>query len=292
MVNSVNTEHNGLANIRVICPQCNKSKFIKIPASIITESTNVTTVSIPMNYVCEHSFQIFVDKRFLIRGYQRVDFDISNLEIYSETKEDLLITYDCSVVIKKIIQLIRENIHVKGLFGGLVLTDSGQLMFSSLPSEISFNMDLKKYFSKMINHVFLTFSNNQKIIATTLVVDKLTLIIALFISAEMDYNKANYYFLEFRKNILLHNPNDFTQNSYWLYSIISQNAAGSDDFFLDSLGIKIQKSVVENTNEIEEILKTKDYVGKVFVNERYVKLMGGLMWTVNDALLFISNLNI
>jgi len=57
------------------------------------------------------------------------------------------------------------------------------------------------------------------------------------------------------------------------------------------LGIKIQKSVVNNINEIEDILKTKDYEGKVFLSERYVRLMEGLMWTVSDALLIISNLN-
>ncbi|MFW9950517.1 MAG: hypothetical protein ACFFKA_10390 [Candidatus Thorarchaeota archaeon] len=297
--NNINTELDNLAKIHVICPHCQKNQFIKIPASIINESRNVTTISIPTKYMCGHSFQIFVDKQFQIRGYQRVDFDISNFEIYSdrsEGKEDLLITYNSSVIIKKLIQLIRENINVKGIFGGLVLTEAGQLIFSSLPSEISFNMirkiELKKYFSKTINQVFLTLSNNQKVISAALIIDKLKLLISLFISAEMDYNTANYYFVELRKNILLYSNIDFSQNSYWVHSIISQNEGNSDEFFLDSLGIKIQKSVIKNVDEIEDALKSDDFNGRVFVNERYVRLMGGLMWTVNDALLFISNLNI
>ena len=143
-----------LAKIQVICPHCKKSEFIKIPESIINESHNVTTISIPMNFICEHSFQVFVDKNFVVRGYQRVDFDISNLEIYSDgsgAQEDLLITYTSSVAIKKIIQFIREKINIKGIFGGLLLTDAGHLMFSSLPNEISFamikNIELQKYFS-------------------------------------------------------------------------------------------------------------------------------------------------
>ena len=296
--NNFNSDQDRLAKIHVVCPLCSKSKFIKIPESIINESHNVTTISIPMNYVCEHSFQVFIDKHFAIRGYQRVDFDISNLEIYSDgsgAKEDLLITYTFSVIIKKIIQLIRENINIKGIFGGLVLTDSGHLIFSSLPGEISFNMikkfELQKYFSNTINQVFLIFSNNQKIISTTLTIDDIKLIITLFYSGEMDYNTANYYFIELRKNVLLSSNLDMSQNSYWLNSFVSQNESESDEFFLDSLGIKIQKSVVKNVDEIEEVLKTKDYVGKVYVNERYVRLMEGLMWTLNDALLIISNLN-
>ena len=91
--------------------------------------------------------------------------------------------------------------------------------------------------------------------------------------------------------MLLFSNIDMSQNSYWLDSFVSQIDSKSDEFILDSLGIKIQKSVVKNAEEIEEVLKTKDYIGKVYVNERYVRLMEGLMWTLNDALLIISNLN-
>ena len=287
-----------LARISVTCPHCHKSEIIKIPESIINESLNVTTLSIPMNFMCEHSFQVFVDKHFNIRGYQRVDFDISNLEIYSDgsgAEEDLLITYTSSVAMKKIIQFIREKIKIKGIFGGLVITDTGHLIFSSLPHEISFNMikniELQKYFSKTINQVFLIFSTHQKMISSTLDFGEIKLIITLFYSAEMDYNTANYYFIELRKEILIYSTSDMAQTSYWLYSIISQNESNSDEFFLDSLGIKIQKAVVKNADEINEILKNKEYIGKIFLNERYVKLMEGLIWTINDALLIISNLN-
>jgi len=299
-ISNIEGESDKLAKIHVTCPHCNTSKFIKIPTNIINESSHLTTISIPLNHICEHSFQIFVDNHFVIRGYQRVDFDISNFEIYqdgSDSKgEDLLITYNFSVIIKKMIQLIRENINIKGIFGGLVLTESGNLIFSSLPSEISINMirkmEIQKSFPKTINQIFLILSNNQKIISSTLVIDNVKLIFTLCFSLEMDYNTANYYMLELKKNILLYSIIDSSQNIYWLHSIISQSIdLDSDEYFLDSLGIKIQKSVVSNINEIEGILKTNDYEGKVYVSERYVRLMEGLMWTLNDALLIISNLN-
>ena len=292
-------EYDNLTKIHVTCPHCKKSKFIKIPANIILESSNLTTISIPLNYMCEHSFQIFVDKNFVLRGYQRVDFDISNFEIYSDGTdskgEDLLITYNFSVIIKKIVQLIRENINIRGIFGGLVLTELGNLIFSSLPSEISLNMirkiELQKSFPTTINQVFLILSNNQKIASSTIIIDNVKLIITLCFSVEMDYNTANYYLLELKKNILFHSIKDSSQNIFWLHSIISRSDLDSDEIFLDSLGIKLQKPVVTNINEIEGILKTKDYEGKVFISERYVRMMEGLMWTLKDALLIISNLN-
>ncbi|MBY9002656.1 MAG: hypothetical protein KGD73_01670 [Candidatus Lokiarchaeota archaeon] len=296
-LNNIEDELDNLAKIHVICPHCKKSKFIKIPANIIHESNNVTTISIPLNHMCEHSFQVFVDKQFAVRGYQRVDFDISNFEIYSDSKgEDLLITYNLSVIIKRIVQFVRQNIKIKGIFGGLVLTESGNLIFSSLPGEISLTMirkmELQKSFPTTVNQIFLILSNNQKIISSMIVIENVKLIITLCFSAEMDYNTANYYMLELKKNILLSSTIDSSQTIYWLYSIISQSIdSESEEFLLDSIGIKIQKSVVTNINEIEEILKTKDYEGKVFINERYVRMMEGLMWTLNDALLIISNLN-
>jgi len=298
-ISNIGTEYDNLAKIHVTCPHCNTSKFIKIPTNIINESSHLTTISIPLNHICEHSFQIFVDNHFVIRGYQRVDFDISNFEIYqngSDSKgEDLLITYNFSVIIKKMIQLIRENINIKGIFGGLILTESGNLIFSSFPNEISLNMirkiEIQKSFPTIMNQIFLILSNNQKIICSTIIIDNVKLIFTLCFSLEMDYNTANYYMLELKKNILLYSTIDSSHNIYWLHSIISRNDLDTDEYFLDSLGIKIQKSVVSNINEIEGILKTKDYEGKVYVSERYVRLMEGLMWTLNDALLIISNLN-
>lgn len=61
--------------INIVCPVCKKTKNLIIPSKIISQSKNLTTVSIPKNLVCEHHFQAFVDKNFKVRGYQKVDFD-------------------------------------------------------------------------------------------------------------------------------------------------------------------------------------------------------------------------
>ncbi len=72
--------------IRFFCPVCKTSKKLKIAKSVINQSGQLTTISIPKNKVCEHHFQAFIDANFIVRGYQRVDFEFSD-DIIKE-KED------------------------------------------------------------------------------------------------------------------------------------------------------------------------------------------------------------
>ncbi|MHA1274340.1 MAG: hypothetical protein ACTSVV_13830 [Promethearchaeota archaeon] len=74
--------------IRVICPVCRKDKYIAIPISIVKNSSNVATFSIPKNMVCNHHFQIFVDKDFKVRGYQKVDAIIDDKIMAPEVSND------------------------------------------------------------------------------------------------------------------------------------------------------------------------------------------------------------
>lgn len=62
--------------IRVICPICKSDKEIDFPNSIINQAKQLTTVSVPTGMVCEHHFQMFIDKNFQVRGYQKVDFEL------------------------------------------------------------------------------------------------------------------------------------------------------------------------------------------------------------------------
>ena len=62
--------------VKLVCPTCKSQKDLKLPESILNQSGNLTTISIPHGLVCDHHFQAFVDKQFKVRGYQRVDFEI------------------------------------------------------------------------------------------------------------------------------------------------------------------------------------------------------------------------
>ena len=72
--------------IQFFCPVCKTSKKLKIAKSVINQSGQLTTISIPRNKVCDHHFQAFVDRNFVVRGYQRVDFEFSDDKI--KEKED------------------------------------------------------------------------------------------------------------------------------------------------------------------------------------------------------------
>jgi len=65
-------------SIKVSCPICNSRKEIDIPVEIMNESKHLTTISISKGMICEHHFQLFIDKNFAIRGYQKVDFEVND----------------------------------------------------------------------------------------------------------------------------------------------------------------------------------------------------------------------
>ncbi|MBY8979093.1 MAG: hypothetical protein KGD72_01775 [Candidatus Lokiarchaeota archaeon] len=64
--------------VQVICPVCKSKDVIQIPKSVINNATQLTTISVPKGKICQHHFQLFLDKNFVIRGYQKVDFQIIN----------------------------------------------------------------------------------------------------------------------------------------------------------------------------------------------------------------------
>lgn len=70
-------ELNEYSKVKVICPVCKSQKELKFPKSVINISKQLTTVSIPKGFICDHHFQAFIDKNFTVRGYQKVDFDFA-----------------------------------------------------------------------------------------------------------------------------------------------------------------------------------------------------------------------
>jgi len=81
--------------VNVICPICKSKRDITVPVSIIN-LTGLTTVSIPKDLVCKHHFQVFIDKQFKVRGYQKVDLDlalnknkVSNIDNFNKNDNEL-----------------------------------------------------------------------------------------------------------------------------------------------------------------------------------------------------------
>jgi len=64
--------------VLIICPICKIKKQVSIPKSIISEAKQLSSISISKNIVCEHHFQAFIDKNFIVRGYQKVDYQLES----------------------------------------------------------------------------------------------------------------------------------------------------------------------------------------------------------------------
>jgi len=89
------TESDKKINIQFICPVCKFVKELLVDKSIINQSKQLTTLSIPKYKICQHHFQAFVDKNFKVRGYQKVDFTFDadsieegNIFLYNVKKDD------------------------------------------------------------------------------------------------------------------------------------------------------------------------------------------------------------
>ena len=74
--------------VQVICPVCKAQNTVRIPKSVINQASQLTTVSVPKGEICPHHFQLFIDKNFAIRGYQKVDFQLSHDEADKQDKFD------------------------------------------------------------------------------------------------------------------------------------------------------------------------------------------------------------
>jgi len=72
--------------VEVICPVCKSKKVIQVPKSVVNQASQLTTISVPQDKVCQHHFQLFLDKNFSIRGYQKVDFQLDPGEIKKDKR--------------------------------------------------------------------------------------------------------------------------------------------------------------------------------------------------------------
>ncbi|TFF95136.1 MAG: hypothetical protein EU544_03415 [Promethearchaeota archaeon] len=73
--------------VKVICPVCKTSHSIELSRSVIRNSAQLTTVSVPKDFMCDHHFQVFIDKNFKVRGYQKVDLELQQTSASEATQK-------------------------------------------------------------------------------------------------------------------------------------------------------------------------------------------------------------
>jgi hypothetical protein len=65
--------------IHIICPICKTTDIVGIPPSKLNKKSNLTAISVHKNLICPHHFQFFIDNNFNIRGYQKVDLELNQV---------------------------------------------------------------------------------------------------------------------------------------------------------------------------------------------------------------------
>ena len=65
--------------IEVICPICKTRDIVGIPPSRLNKNSQLITISVHKGLICPHHFQFFMDNDFQIRGYQKVDLELNQV---------------------------------------------------------------------------------------------------------------------------------------------------------------------------------------------------------------------
>lgn len=293
--------------IRLICPRCGKEKFLEVPMELTKHSKNITTISIPSDFVCKHSFQVFIDKNFAVRAYHNADFEITKIEFYESEPKDKegIVTYTLSQLIKNIVEILRESLMDKQILGDAIFNLEGKVMYSSLPDEIFLIMasqlaQMEKKQPINIKQTILLLENNQKIYSKILQLKEITLNLVLLMSSELNLTEANSYLenliakiidLESPKKKIAKKDRKIEQfaNQFWIHSKVNYSSSkNGDTVYIDSLGISVLKSVILN---LDEIKNNPEFEGKIYFTQKYVNLMQGLALTLKDAANFLNKLN-
>ena len=200
-------------DILAVCPTCKSRKELKIPTKIINQSKQLTTVSIPSGTVCDHSFQSFVDKNFVVRGYQKVDFEFAKMEFYEgggelaeAAPDDETSQIISQPLFQKIVNLLRSYVDDKEILGSGMFTVEGHILYSSLPSNTLFSITKefevrseKKLSS--LKKMYLELENNQKICSNYIEFQGRRFALVLFFSQIVKLGMGNLYLNDLVKKI-------------------------------------------------------------------------------------------
>jgi hypothetical protein len=195
-----------IKEVVMVCPECHNKDTLQIPRQIINQSKQLTTVSIPTGVICEHSFQAFIDKNFKVRGYQKVDFELSKMEYFGdsvegtveESKEETTIQATITPLFARIINILRKFIdeNINDTMGSAIFTLEGKVVYSSLPLDTLYNT-IREFETRneknliLVKKLFLLLENDHKIFTQFLEILEHKLIILLMFNENIKLGMGN-----------------------------------------------------------------------------------------------------
>ncbi len=174
---------------------------------VINQSKQLTTISIPSKLCCDHSFQAFVDKNFVVRGYQTVDFEFSHMEFYeSSDRKDDTKDFSSQPIFQNIIKLLRDSVDDKEVIGSGIFTTEGKVLYSSLPQTTLFNT-IREFEVRSeknlisLKKMYLELENNEKFISKFMEINGMKLNLVLMFSFRVKFGMGNLHLRDLLKKI-------------------------------------------------------------------------------------------
>ncbi len=208
-IGPITEEH--LKEIQIRCPKCKANRKLNLPVKIINQSKQLTTVSIPSGLNCEHSFQAFVDKNFIVRGYQTVDFEFTHVEFYESSDatiegEDQELTFISLPIFQQIIQLLRDCVDDKEVIGSGIFSIEGKVLYSSLPQTTLFNT-IREFEVRSeknlvsVKKMYLELENNEKFISKFMEINGMKFNLVLMFSFRTKFGMGNLHLRDLLRKI-------------------------------------------------------------------------------------------
>lgn len=195
------------------CPECKIQKKLKIPSKILKQSENVTTIGIPSETICEHSFQAFVDRFSSVRGYQVVDFEFPRMEYYEsrviegeQKEENSFSNFTSLPLFQDIINFLRGCVDDREILGSAIFTVEGKVLYSSIPHSTLFNT-IREFEVRNENKLhsiikmFLELRNHQKVCSEYIKIQGKEFILILIFSESVNFGIGNMFIKDIVKEL-------------------------------------------------------------------------------------------
>ncbi|MBY8990646.1 MAG: hypothetical protein KGD58_07835 [Candidatus Lokiarchaeota archaeon] len=216
LTNSSNNKNGDFfEEVLIKCPNCKASRKLRVPIKIINQSKQLTTISIPSGFNCDHSFQAFVDKNFIVRGYQTVDFEFSHLELYEssvnvlvgeEDKKSESKDFTSMPLFQNIIQVLRDCVDDKEIIGSGIFSEEGKVLYSSLPQTTLFNT-MKEFEVRnernlvSVKKMYLELENSEKFISKFMAIDGIKFNLVLIFSFRVKFGMGNLHLRDILRKV-------------------------------------------------------------------------------------------
>lgn len=183
-------------NVELKCPICEIQKTLKIPSNIFNPSQKMTKIYIPKELVCDHGFQILIDKDFTINRYQIVNYESNKIELSHDEY------FTAEILLK-----IRNFIDDREILGAIIFDDELNVIFASIPSDLYLNLFKEFHLRKErklrdISKMYVELENQQKWFLENIEILGFNYILGLFFSKRINFGMGTMLFKDVKDKLV------------------------------------------------------------------------------------------